>query len=182
MSQDDLIADAVRDHYVAHWGHNEGIILRPGNTEVVIHEWPLDVVCKGIAAYSTSGTIDVPRTGHLCEFIVLLTDSRNEIARSLADLWKTGTTASIGHGTTIEHGDPLWAGTKMSNYLVTSQESLLHPLEIDHGTHVTFYRAIPVYDSEVELKRQTGLGALLTVWREIRVPFWDPARADPLRP
>jgi Suppressor of fused protein (SUFU) len=182
MPRDDLIAGAVRNHYLAHWGHNEGIVMRSANTEVVIHEWPPDVVRKGVVAYSTSGTLDGPRTGHLREFIVLLTDSRSGIARSLADLWVTGATASVGHGTTVGHGDPLWTGTEMCNYLVTSQESLLQSLAIDHETHVTFHRAIPVYDSEVEVKRQNGLDALLAVWREARVPFWDPARADPLRP
>ena len=178
MPQDDLIADAVRAHYVAHWGQNEGIVMRSGSTEVVIHEWSLGVVRPGVVAYSTSGILDVPRSGHLREFIMLLTEPRNEIANSLADLWVTGTTASIGHGTTIGHGDPLWPGTEMTNYLVMSQESLLHPLAINRATHVTFYRAIPVYDSEVELKRKDGLDALLAVWREKRVPFWNPTRAN----
>ena len=54
--------------------------------------------------------------------------------------------------------------------------TLAPDLTVDDRVHVEFLQAIPLFDSELALKKEEGAETLLEQWRAGGVPFWNPSR------
>jgi hypothetical protein len=84
---------------------------------------------------------------------------------------------ALDHGHTVPAREPLWPGAQMRSFLVVRpRPNFLPALELQGGSHVEFFQAIPLFDAEVAFKRKYGAEALLRRWEEADVHFWDSER------
>ncbi|MEV6965592.1 hypothetical protein AB0M47_10780 [Hamadaea sp. NPDC051192] len=122
--------EAIEAHYQKRWGDTDRDVRQSEDIEVVVHRWPLNTVRKGILVYATAGIDRSKHEAHLNEFLVVLSEYRNETSTSLADLWVAASGARLRHGTTVNVGRPLWKGAAMASYLITRQSAMIEALRL----------------------------------------------------
>jgi hypothetical protein len=179
-----MIADLVRKHYAASWGEpSRQALFRDGRSEVEICKWAPDSNPEGVHLYATVGASIHAMAGvdpnHRVEFFVGLLPPIDDIASPLAALalYPVREKVLLDHGHTVPSDAPLWLGTAMRRLLVLRPVTpIVSPLALGDGVHVEFLQAVPIFESELEYKSQHGIDALLRVWEESRVRFWDPRR------
>jgi hypothetical protein len=148
-------------------------------------KWSAEVSPEGVALYATVGASGRPLPGtdpgHRIEIFTGLLPEQDGIASSLAALalYSAREREAIDHGPTVPASGPLWPGSGMRTYLVMrAREGVLPALDLSDGLHVEFLQALPIFDSERDYKVRHGADALIRLWEEHRVPFWDPTRPD----
>lgn len=174
-------------HYETYWGSpsRRWNFDRDGRTHIEIFKWDHHQTADDLALYASV----LPRAADTLaagdaqypEFFVQLRPDQDAIAPAMALL---GTFAvrehiAIGHGHSTSNPEPLWPTTGMNAFLILRQtrDAVVPQLLLDDaGRHIDFFRAVPVYDSEVRFKAAHGVDALLHLWSERSVAFWDPRR------
>lgn len=179
------VVDAVRHHYVRLWGKPSRVAEFATHDEhVEVHKWDKARTSQGVTVYASLGAsaADMPGTdhGHRVEYLVGLQPGQDDIASELASLslWARQKDVTVGHGHTVGGDWPLWRGTAMTKFLILKPESDLVPaLELEDGVHVQFLQAVPIFDSERRFNHHHGVAALLKIWEDAHVPFWNPQRS-----
>jgi len=186
-----MISDAVRDYCITKWGvpaKRQWFYDDIGN-KVDVLKWTADATGEGVTIYVTIGASVRPVKGwdpkHRAELFIGLKPEADGVMQRLAMLAAYPATSgkAIDHGHTVTLDGPLWPGSQMRTFLILRQiEEILPALVLDDGLHVEFLQAVPIYDSELELKKTHGVPALLQRWREAGLAFWDPGREPESRP
>ncbi len=180
-----MITDAVRDSYLAQWGEpSRKASFRVDEFEMEVFKWNAAANPEGVNLYATIGASARPIVGrdpsHRIEFFIVLLPARDEIASPLAALalYPTREGVALDHGHTVPADEPLWPGTEMRLFLVLRPiGDIISPLELPDGTHVEFLQAIPIFETELAYKAANNAEALLQLWEESRVRFWDANRS-----
>ena len=180
-----MIIDAVRDLYLARWGEpSRNARFHVDGLDVEIFKWSADVNAEGVNLYVTIGASARPLAGldpgHRIEFFTGLLPPRDDIASPLAELalYSAREGVALDHGHTVPTGGALLSGTDLRWFLVLRPVGdIIPPLELPDGMHVEFLQAIPIFESELAYKAAHGAEALLSLWEEARVPFWDTGRS-----
>ena len=182
-SPDRALSDEVIDHYRrTHGLEAREAEFRRGANIIRVLKWTAKSEPGPPTLYATVGASDFTEQAtptHRVEFLVMLDAERDDVADALAELAihaaETGVPVRADH--TMELTDPLWPGTEMRSFLVIRSGVPLVPvLEASGDLHVEFLLAIPIFDSELALKKGRGVGALTDLWREREVVFEDPDR------
>jgi Suppressor of fused protein (SUFU) len=184
------VKQAVRDLYIASWGEpSRRARFDVGEFGIDVLKWSAEVSPEGVALYATVGAscrpLEGTDPGHRIEFFTGLLPEQDGIASSFAalGLYSAREGEALDHGHTVPASRPLWPGCGMRTYLVMrAREGFLPALDLSDGLHVEFLQALPIFESEREYKVQHGPDALIRLWEENRVPFWDPTRPDSLIP
>ena len=118
---------------------------------------------------------------HRIEMFTGLLPAKDDIALALAMLasnpLREGT--DLEHGHTVTFADSLWEHTEMRSFLLLRPIAEIAPtLRLDHGLHVEFLQAIPIFASELSFKNEHGAEALMQRWESRQVGFWDPNRGQ----
>jgi len=180
-----VIAGAVRDLYRAHWGEpSREAHFEVDDLAIEVLKWDADANAEGVALYATVGASSRTLAGHdpkhRTEFFVGLLPEHDAIASPLAalGLYSVREGVALDHGHTVPAGEPLWPGSPMRSFLVMRpRPDFLPALELPDGLHVTFFQAIPIFDSELQFKSEHGADALMRRWEDAQVPFWSGDRA-----
>ncbi len=99
-------------------------------------------------------------------------------ARHTAQEWGISVIESAEISVILTTGEALLPGTDLRWFLVLRPVGdIIPPLELPDGMHVEFLQAIPIFESELAYKAAHGAEALLSLWEEEQVPFWDPGRS-----
>jgi hypothetical protein len=183
-----MVVEAVRDLYWARWGEPmRKARFEIGELGIEILKWDADANPEEVALYATVGASGWPLADrdpdHRVEFFVGLSPAQDGIASALAalGLYAAREGVALDHGHSVPAGEPLWPGSQMQSFLVVRpRPDFLPPLELQHGLHLEFPRAIPVFEAELAFNRKYGVEALLGRWQEADVQFWDSDR--PLAP
>jgi hypothetical protein len=183
-----MIADAVRDVYRARWGEpSRQANFAVGEHEIEILKWTAESSPEGVALYATIGASAWPLAGqdpgHRIEFFVGLLPEQDGIASALAalGLYSAREGVALDHGHTVPAGGVVWPGAAMSSFLIMRpRDGFMPALDLSDGLHVDFLQAIPIYESDRAFKAEHGADALLRLWEDAGVRFWDPGRADAL--
>jgi hypothetical protein len=178
-----VIVDAVRDAYLGRWGApSRTAHFNVDAFEVEVLKWSEDANPEGVNLYVTLGASARPaneRDGsHRIEFFVGLRPERDGVASPLAALalYPARENVEVDHGHTVPADGPLWLGTEMRRFLIVRQVvEIIPPIESD-GLHVELLQAVPMFESELAFKSKHGAEALLSHWKSMGVPFWDPDR------
>lgn len=179
-----MILEAVRDLYVARWGEpSRTANFRVGEFAVDVFKWSAETIPEGVNLYATVGASARPLAGHeplhRTEFFVGLLPAMDAVASPLAALalYSAREGVAVDHGHTVPAEGTLWPGTEMRRFLVMRPISdIIHPLTLADGTHIEFLQALPIFDSELTYKTDNSAEALLELWEQSQVPFWDPNR------
>ena len=173
----------VWPHYVARWGDPTRVaeFVRAGEAPVRIGKWVPAQTGEGVTIYASDG-VSVNRNGvrvmHGYEVILGLSPEEDGCASSLAALATASRSEGIGPGHTFDAGGPLWEGTAMTAWLLVEPATeLLPPVEAGDG-HCVFLQVLPLYPQERTWKIVHGSDALIRAWQSLKVPFWDPRRAQ----
>jgi Suppressor of fused protein (SUFU) len=179
-----MIGDAVRSAYRARWGEpSRDARFEVGELAIDILKWDANANPEGVALYATLGASSWAVPGrdsdHRIEFFVGILPEQDGIASALAalGLYPVREGVALDHGHTVPAGEQLWPGSRMRTFLVVRPRSdFLRPIELADGLHVQFLQAIPIFESEVDFKREHGAEALMRRWEETGVPFWTADR------
>lgn len=179
-----MLIEFVRQHYQNLWGEpsrTAHFTIFGKETEVL--KWDADTNPEGVCLYATAGVSDYPLEGyeptHRLELFTGLIPAQDAIARPLSMLALSpvirGTHLAANH--TMTFPEPLWPETEMHGFLVRRPKTeIVPPLAVDEA-HVEFLQAIPVFPSEVDYKSRHGADALIQVWQEANLPYWNPNRS-----
>jgi hypothetical protein len=55
-------------------------------------------------------------------------------------------------------------------------EDTVPPLALPDGTHIEFLSVVPLYDSELELKKRTSAEWVMGEFNDQEIPWWSPER------
>lgn len=177
----------VAKYYESLWGRpSRTLDFRGSGARVEVHVWRPGDTDEGVALYATVGASEGRAAGrHRVEFVLGLLPEWDGVISSVASLGAFPILAGeIDKGDTVTLGEPLWPGTEMRAFLMVPEvEDFLPPL-ITRKKHVQFLRALPIYDSEIDLKNEHGPGWLMEQLQEQGIRMADPRRrpvtvADP---
>jgi hypothetical protein len=175
------VYEAVREQYRETWGQPAmRTQLDVDGAAVAVYKWAADSNAHGVAMYATVGASDRPVPGRAeddrVEFYVGLVPEHDEVCDALAAL----TSHAEREGVTLDHGQavtvnrPLWPGTHMQSFLVVRPTPpMLPPIALRHGPRIEFLQAVPLNHNQGEFKSEHGTDALLDLWKQAGVPYWD---------
>lgn len=150
------------------------------DTPVRVLRWDAETSPEGVFMYATMGVSTRPAEGHSpdhrLEYFVGLLPPQDDAALAFAQLAAVTWNEPMDHGHTVEMDGPLWPGTDMNCWLVTTPLVEIVPPLLHDGLHVQWLMAIPLYPSERTWKAVHGLEALVSQWEAEEVPYWDPHR------
>jgi hypothetical protein len=170
----------IEQHYRSVWG-------KPSRTSrffakgrgIRVHKWDSGVTDEGVALYATDGASDGGNQGpHRAEFVVGLLPSEDAVMSSLAGLGVfPSVSGEVNKGDTIWLGSPLWPGAGMSAFMtIPAVDDFIPTIELKEF-HVEFLRVLPVYDSEIELKKIHGASWLMRQLHAQGMLLSDPLRS-----
>ena len=176
------VFNQVNDYYVRLWGDPSRIAeFSISGVRLEINKWNADVHPEEVAFYITNGLSSYELKGfdrsHRLEIFIGFLPEEDEIAQALASFAISPILdgIEIGPGHTMTFTEPLWNGTQMQTLIVSEPRvQIVPPLFLDSGVHVEFLQAIPLFPSELKLKKEKGYSFLLNQWERNGVPFWDP--------
>jgi hypothetical protein len=178
-----MIFDRVRAHYEGLWGEpSREAEFTFDEASYEVYEWDAETHPGEANVYATNGASShvLASKRHRVEIFIALRPAADDAAltAAMAASHPHRMKTELGEGHTILFEEPVWPGTTMRSLLFTRP---LHPLiphlELGDGAHVEFLQALPLFDSELAVKKTEGAESLLARWRAAGVRFWDPARA-----
>lgn len=180
-----MIQDDVRKHCVRRFGEpSRRAEFSASGHAVQVLKWDSDRTPDQVNLYVTVGVSAHPLGGHgpqhRLEFFTGLLPSEDRVARPLALLSMEAilNRRELGHGYSMTLAERLWHGSQMHGFLMIRARSEVIPdLELPSGSRVEFLQAIPATVSEIAIKTEHGIDALLSHWEAEGVPFWDPRRS-----
>lgn len=169
----------VARYYQSLWGKPSRVLnYRGSGARLQIHTWGITDTDMGVELYATVGASTGKAAGdHRVEFILGLDPGRDEAISSLASLGSFPILAGeLDKGETVTLSEPLWPGTEMRAFLMVPEvEDFIPPL-VTRRMHVQFLRVMPIYDSEIDLKKEHGPGWLMDELFDQGLGMWDPQR------
>lgn len=187
-----MLTDDVIAHYKAAWGQpSRTADFDRDGYRLQVFKWSASQNPEGVTLYATCGlsayALAHRDLRHRIELYVGLEPAVDDVARSLALLALVTLVdkLTIGSDHTVQFPEPLWPGTAMRTFLISPPTpeilSALSPRE--DGLHVDFHPVIPIFDSELQFKRDHSADDLIERWRAHAIPYWNPNReADPRAP
>jgi suppressor of fused protein SUFU len=178
-----MILERVRSHYRSHWGQpSRAAEFTFGQETYEVYKWDAATHPEEVNVYATNGASSYAPASekHRFEIFMGLVPAADDAAVTLAMAasYPSRQEAELGDGHTITFEEPVWPGTTMRSLLLTMPLELIIPdLTLEARAHVVFLQAIPLFESELALKKRDGAESLLARWRAARVRFWDPGRA-----
>lgn len=181
------IEQALRGHYVKFLGSefNERRLAFM-DYRVSVLRWSAETNPTQVTVYATIGgslhPIPAAPDHRLEVYSGFLPDpdGTEEFSRTLAEIAMHQATegSEVHPGHTFTFAESLWPGAAMRTILLASPgpQPSVPPLDLANGVHVEFLLAIPIHDREAQEVRRIGVDALLELWAEEEVPFWDPHR------
>lgn len=174
--------DAVESHLAALWGVPARTAHFSGQGhEIALAKWEAQQTDEGVALYVTSGVsvrVCGTATGRRVEFVLGFLPAQDEVAKSLAML-----AASVCSGNDVDRGhtvtltDPFWAGSPFRTFMALPPvEDTAPPLALPDGTHIEFLSVVPLYGSELELKKQHSAEWVMGEFNDQEIPWRSPAR------
>lgn len=166
----------VVDALVGHWGKPDRYArFETESTTVEVLKYEAETTNEGVVIYATATSGPSP-SGHFGEFILGLDSARDEVADPLARLSAFARMTPVHDGDTVPIDGPLWPGSPFRRFLTMRQvESIVGPFDIN-GRRVEFMNAIPIHESEVEIKAAFGARAFIEELRGQGLGFWDAER------
>ncbi|GAA2815421.1 suppressor of fused domain protein [Kitasatospora paracochleata] len=174
--------DLIESHLVSLWGvparsaHFSG----PGH-DVALAKWEAGQTDEGVTLYVTNGAsmrVCDAATGRRVEFVLGLLPEHDAVAKSLAML--AGAVCSgidVGRGDTVTLTTPLWPGAPFRTYLaLPPMEEIVPPLPLADGTHVDFLPVMPLYDTELRLKKERSAEWITGEIIDQGIPWTSPTR------
>lgn len=179
-------SELIETHYLSQWGRPSRRARFETRQETIeIWKWAPEISAQGVAIYATVGASvwPVPKLDplHRTEYFIGLLPERDEIASPLAalGLHSLREHVAIDHGDTVPTGRPLWRGSSASFFLILRPtRALIAPVVDSNGVHVEFLQAVPIFDEEREFRMRKGTEALVDLWRDASIEFWNPTRAS----
>lgn len=115
---------------------------------------------------------------HRVEFVIGLNPAFDEVGKSLAALATFPLLSGpIGKGETVTLPDPILPGGKMYTYLMIPRVGDFVPkLALDDGSHVETLPVVPMYESELALKKEYGAAWFMRRLTEQGLSISDPFR------
>lgn len=117
-------------------------------------------------------------TKRSCEFFTGLDPEEDGVAASLAELALHGSGQSgiPLDGDSITLTQPLWPGTRANTFLFSrAVEGILPMLQLP-DVEISFVQVTPILPEELELKKNSGSGALWNKFESEQIAYWDPRR------
>jgi hypothetical protein len=173
------VMKAVAKYYESLWGRPSRVDeFYAAGARILIHKWDVGATDEGVALYATVGASEGENLGdHRVEFIAGLLPEEDGIMPALAGLASfPSARGPVNKGDTVTLGGPLWSTTEMQAFLVVPEVDEFIPTLSLSGYHVEFLRALPVYDSEVKLKKELGPGWLMEQMHAQGIRMSSPAR------
>lgn len=175
----------VREYYISLWGkpsRAENFYAAGVRTRVL--KWEPSATDEGVALYATVGASEGRRGSvHRVEFVVGLLPAEDGVMRSLGGLGAFPRVSGIvNKGDTISLGAPLWPGTDMKAFLVVPEIDEFLPTLKLRNYHVEFLRVLPIYDSELQMKKEHGPGWLMERLHDQHIRMSSPQRLAVLPP
>ena len=187
-----MLTDDVIAHYKAAWGQpSRTADFERDGYRLQVFKWSANQNPEGVNLYATSGlsayALAHRDLRHRIELYVGLEPAVDDVARSLALLALVTLVdkLTIGSDHTVQFPEPLWSGTAMRTFLISAPTPEILPAlsPREGGLHVDFHPVIPIYDSELQFKRDHSADDLIERWRAHAMPYWNPNReADPHAP
>lgn len=169
----------IAKYYQSLWGKPSRVkTFYPGGYRIRVHKWSAASTDLGVALYATVGASEGRQdTDHRVEFIVGLLPEEDAVMPSLAGLGSFPVAVGPANkGDTVTLGGPLWPGTEMRAFLMVPEVREFIPTLLLKEYHVEFLRAMPIYDSEIELKKQNDAGWLMEELHSQNVRISNPRR------
>lgn len=170
----------ISNYYISKYGNpeREAEFVSPEGKKILIYKWNEDQTGEGVAMYATIGAShSLGCEQHTCEFFIGMTPSADNVVQALAEvaLHGNGSDKIPDSGDTLTLVYDLWEGTKAKSFMFTDGEEILPPLS-ENGKHVEFIQLIPLFDSELQYKKEHGEEFLWDRFEEKEVPYWDSSR------
>jgi len=175
---------SIEEYYLEKFGKpaRQAEYLSPEGHKIEIYKWDEQQTNKGVAMYATIGASDVlGGSSSGCEFFIGLTPEVDDIAQTLADisLHGRGNQSIPDSGDSITLSYPLWRGTKAKTFLFTSGDEIIPPVQIDEK-EVVFRQLVPLFETELDYKKENGEQELWSAFESKQVPYWDSGRSQAL--
>ncbi len=172
--------NALANYYVDKYGLPErrAKFVSPDGKAVEIFKWNSEQSHEGVTMYATLGACKtLGSDDRACEFFIGIMPAADDIAQALAEvaLHGNGSGEIPSSGDTVTLAYPLWSGTDARSFLFTAGEEIIPPIKARNKT-VEFLQLVPLFDSELQYKKDHGEGALWRIFEENEVPFWDSRR------
>ncbi|GAB6900541.1 suppressor of fused domain protein [Kineosporia succinea] len=149
---------------------------------------------SGLVRYATVGVSEAPMhpptasvvdpvLGPRAELVLSLRPGRDEVLRTLAVLAATPQVEGLvlTAGATIDLGQPLWPGARLSAVLLGEEAGLVPDLELpDPMEPVRFHPVLPMTADEAALARARGAAHLRQLWLDAGTDLRDPDRVSVL--
>jgi hypothetical protein len=186
-----LNLEAIRAHYLSAFGESTGErTFESDGRGVDVLRYKAPDAGPGDHVYATLGGAQYPLPGasaaHRLEFYAQLIPDVPNIGRVLATLamYPERELVALSDSHSVDIQRPVSQFSEMHQVLLFRPSvEFLAPLELRGGEfHIEFLEVVPVYESEVQYKREHGMGALFDMWEGKRVEFWNPGRPDSVGP
>lgn len=166
----------ITNYYIEKYGSpaRTAEFVSKDGIEIKIYKWTAEQTKEGVSIYSTMGANSrLSDKAFACEFFIGLTPDADDIAGALAEVALHGSRGSQppknGDSITLSH--PLWDGTNARSFLFTDGDEILPPLQLKDKL-ITFIQLVPLFDSELNYKKDNGEQKLWAAFEAKKTPYW----------
>lgn len=170
----------IAGYYVSKYGDPErqAEFISSDGKRVEVYKWNEEQTGEGVTMYTTVGASESLGSGQAaCEFFIGMTPAADSIVHALAEvaLNGNGSDKAPSSGDTITLAYALWADTDARTFMFTDGDEVLPPISI-RGKKIKFIQLVPLFDSELQYKKEHGEEALWKKFEVNEVPYWDSNR------
>ena len=173
---------SVTDYYWEKYGEpaRRAQFVSSEGIHINIFKWTESQTDEGVAIYATQGSVNtLCEANECCEFFIGIAPDVDEIIDALAEvaLHGNGRNNVPNSGDTITLASTLWNGTQAKSFMFTNGDEIMPPL-INGMKHISFIQLVPLFEAEMEYKKEMGESALWEKFEEENVPYWNSSRSS----
>ena len=179
-----MVEREVEQYLLGLWGAPARSASFSGDgNDVSISKWEAGQTDEGVTLYVTNGAsrrvCDVS-SGRRVEFVLGFHPEQDDVAKPLSMLAGSvlsGIDVARGHAVTL--ADEFWPGSSFRTFMMLPpMEEIIRPLKLSDGTHVEFLAIVPIFDSELELKKVNSAEWIMGEFADRDIPWWSPRRSS----
>jgi hypothetical protein len=170
----------VLEYYERKFGcpDREAFFLSPEGKRIEIFKWSEGRTDEGVTIYATAGVSTIfDYDGMSYEFFLGLTPQADEVVFALAEVALHGLANERApvFGDSMSLSYNLWPGTAAKTFLYTNGDGILSPTAVGFKS-ISFIQLVPLFDSELNYKKENGERSLWDKFEGLMVPYWSSRR------